>query len=163
MPVTGAMLFLLPDLAEDRLGGLEGLWASEAGSLTYKAAYTLLAFERCAYLPARQDIISDTARWLASNQRADGSFAPWKEHPAASDIYCTAIASLGLLAYPQFTSTMILANALAWIRDSQLPLGIWPFHEIDDGAAWGLLAMVRIQQYLGKDTPHENSAGLSQP
>lgn len=47
IPVTGLAFYLLPQLAsKESLRWLENLWTSEKNSLTYKAAYTLIAFKK---------------------------------------------------------------------------------------------------------------------
>ncbi len=142
IPVSGTLLFLLPDMAtEDRLLALEKLWISEKNSLTYKASYTLMAFKRNHYVPQQAHLVSETMAWLINNQRCDGSFAPWKEHPVASDTYCTAIALLGMLSYPKFADSTIVEKAATWLIETQLPEGIWPYHEIEDGGGWALFAL----------------------
>jgi len=151
IPVTGMMLYLHPELATyDRLYKLENLWESEINSLTYKAAYLLMAFKKCSYKPKQEKIIADTLRWLVKNQRDDGSFSPWKEHPVASDIFCTSVASLGLLQYREFVPVDVFKKALLWIEETHLPQGIWAYHEIEDGASWGLWAMTELSRYLSK-------------
>ncbi|OQX27549.1 MAG: hypothetical protein BWK80_04750 [Desulfobacteraceae bacterium IS3] len=151
IPVTGMMFYILPELAtHDRLYNLENLWESEINSLTYKAAYLLMAFKKCSYKPKRENIIADTLLWLGKNQRDDGSFSPWKEHPVASDIFCTSVSSLGLLQYHEFVPADVFKKALSWIEVTQLPQGIWAYHEIEDGASWGLWAMAELSRYLSK-------------
>lgn len=148
IPVTGTMLYLHTNLASGaRLQALERLWLSERNSLTYKAAYTLMAFSRNSYEPESKDIIKETVSWLASNQRPDGSFAPWKDHPVASDTYCTAIALLGLLSYPELVQEDVSVSAAQWLLDTQLKSGVWPCHEIDDGSAWAAYALFCFRQH----------------
>jgi hypothetical protein len=36
------------------------------------------------------------------------------------------------------------------MKNTQLPSGIWPYHEIEDGASWGLYAMSRVEEFLAK-------------
>lgn len=147
IPVSGMMLYLFPCLAtEERLYALENLWISEQCSLTYKAAYTLMAFRKNSYIPKQKDLIKDTVQWLIDNQREDGSFAPWKLHPVASDTYCTAIALLGMMSYKELIPVDKIKKTAAWLLDTQLPFGIWPCHEIEDGASWALYALSLIQK-----------------
>lgn len=146
IPVSGTLLFLLPHLAtRERLLSLEELWLKERNSLTYKAAYTLMAFSANGYSPSHAGLVQETLAWIVDNQREDGSFAPWKDHPVASDTYCTALALLGLLAYRDFVPAQSIARATKWLLDSQLSSGIWPFHEIEDGAGWALYALARVR------------------
>lgn len=145
IPVAGALLYLLPELATpDTLASLERLWISEKNSLTYKAAYTLMAFRRNAYEPWTEGLIDETVRWLADNQRDDGGFAPWKSHPVDTDVFCTSIALLGLLQYPKKVEPAVFEKGFHWLVSRQLPSGIWRFHEIEDGASWGLYAMTQL-------------------
>ncbi|MEN6460836.1 MAG: hypothetical protein ABFC94_05630 [Syntrophomonas sp.] len=145
IPITGILLYLLPDLADkNSLCLLEKLWQSEKNSLTYKAAYTLMAFKRNIYFPKDNQLIYDTIEWLTRNQREDGGYSPWKEHPVDSDVYCTSLASIGLLQYPKLVEPQIFQKAFNWLLNNQLNNGIWKFHEIEDGASWGLLAMLEI-------------------
>ncbi|GAB6187328.1 prenyltransferase/squalene oxidase repeat-containing protein [Thermopirellula anaerolimosa] len=151
IPVTGMMLYLLPQLATpDVLHGLERLWCAERNTLTYKAAYVLMAMARCSYIPQRTGLIEETMAWLIENQRDDGSFAPWKSHPVASDVFCTSVALLGMAQYPQFVSPEAFQKAGRWLLETQLPTGIWPYHEIEDGASWALWALAHLASHFGK-------------
>jgi hypothetical protein len=147
IPVSGIMLSRLPNMVSmRRLEMLERLWIKEQGSLTYKASYTLMAFKDNNYSPIQRDLITKTIRWIEENQREDGSFGPWKEHPAASDTYCTAIALLGLLTYPEFIERNSIIKASNWLLETQLPSGVWPFHEIEDGGSWALRALAESKR-----------------
>jgi len=153
IPVSGMMLSLLPELATlERLRSLEDLWNSERNSLTYKAAYMLMAFRRASYEPRREGLIADTVAWLLENQRQDGSFAPWRDHPVASDVFCTAVAAIGLTQYPALAGESALGKAMAWLLANQLPQGIWPYHEIEDGTSWGVWALTSISRSLRSHT-----------
>jgi hypothetical protein len=56
IPVTGLALYLLPEIAtEKKLEWLENTWSSELNSLTYKAAYTILAFNKNEYKPKKNN------------------------------------------------------------------------------------------------------------
>ncbi|NIM12543.1 MAG: hypothetical protein GTO45_10555 [Candidatus Aminicenantes bacterium] len=147
IPVTGIMFYLFPILADkSRLQLLEELWQSEKNSLTYKAAYTLMAFKAARYQPRDKNLVSDTLQWLIENQREDGGFSPWKTHPVPSDVYCTSLTVLGFLQYPGSVPTGVLEKSGRWLLDHRLPNGIWPYHEIEDGASWGLYALTRLTQ-----------------
>lgn len=150
IPVTGLAFYLLPELADDRgLRWLEDLWESEKDSLTYKAAYTLMAFKKNSYVPADKELIRQTAEWLASQQEDNGAFAPWKRHPAGTDIYCTAVSCIGLLQYADEFPTLkpVLDKAYEYVCGSQLKNGIWAYHELEDGGGWGLTAMTLIERW----------------
>ena len=94
-------------------------------------------------------MIEETLDWLASQQELDGGFAPWKKHPVGSNIYCTAVSMLGMLKYihlyPQYQQN--LEKAYNYICSTQLPNGLWPYHEIEDGAAWGLRALNLFEEW----------------
>jgi hypothetical protein len=148
IPVTGILIYLFPELADaGRLLLLEELWQSEKNSLTYKAAYTLMAFKAAGYTPKDNNLVGDTVEWLMENQRADGSFAPWKTHPAASDVFCTSVAVLGLLQYNEPVPPETFEKSCDWLLSSRLPSGIWPYHEIEEGASWGLYALTCLLKH----------------
>jgi squalene cyclase len=146
IPVSGLILYLFPEELGNTatLNQLENLWIGEKNSLTYKAGYTLMAFYSNNYLPRNKGLINDTVLWLNSQQREDGSFAPWKEHPVNSDIFCTSIALLGLFCYNSLVSFEIFKKAVQWLIKTQLSSGIWPYHEIEDGASWGLYILSKL-------------------
>ena len=130
IPVSGILFYLFPGLAnKHRLLLLEKLWKSEKNSLTYKAAYTLMAFKAAGYTPGDKILTGDTVRWLMENQRPDGSFAPWKTHPAASDVFCTSVAVLGLLQYKDSVLPETFEKSYDWLLSTRLPNGIWPDSE----------------------------------
>ncbi|MCK9218148.1 MAG: hypothetical protein M0P77_09580 [Firmicutes bacterium] len=145
IPVTGIMFYLLPEICyESDCYLLERLWISEKNSLTYKAAYILMAFKRNEYSPVNKHLIEETVNWIVNNQKVDGGFSPWKEHPIDSDVFCTSIATLGLLQYKEMVSGRVFYQAFEWLSSNQLANGIWKYHEIEDGASWGLYAMVEL-------------------
>ncbi|MCP5103952.1 MAG: terpene cyclase/mutase family protein [bacterium] len=147
IPVTGALFYLLPELADpERLSLLEELWQSEKNSLTYKAAYTLMAFRAAHYSPRRKESIIGTLDWLVENQGVDGGFAPWKSHPAPPDVFCTSVAVSGLLQYKETVPPRVFQKAFHWLLETRLPDGIWPYHEIEDGASWGLYALTQLKK-----------------
>lgn len=150
IPVTGLALYLLPELANSiHLEWLEDTWLSEVNSLTYKAAYTLLAFDTCNYVPKNKELIDNTAFWLASQQEENGGFAPWFNHPVGDNIYCTAIATLGMISADVKKFEANIIKAYKYMQSTQLKSGIWAYHEIEDGASWGLLALTKCESVLG--------------
>lgn len=147
IPVSGTMLWLHHSLAtNERLKALENLWISEENSLTYKASYTLLAFKSNLYSPCNKRLIDSTIEWLLSNQREDGSFAPWKTHPVQSDTYCTSLGLLGLMSYKELVPYKNIKLCANWLINTQLSTGIWPYHEIDDGTGWALFALSEFKK-----------------
>ena len=150
IPVTGLALFMIPELADKHtLEWLENTWLFERNSLTYKAAYTLLAFYQCNATPIRQpDLLHDTVEWLLSQQQNSGGFAPWFDHPAGENVYCTAISMLGIMSEGVGKHSDVIARAYRYLCSTQLKTGIWPYHEIEDGSSWGLFALTQAESYL---------------
>lgn len=145
IPVTGLYFYLFKEVAEEKdLNLLEELWIKEFGGITYKAAYTLMAFKNNNYKPENKELIKDTIQWLIDNQEDDGGFSPWKEHPVDSNIFCTAVATIGLLQYKELVEKEVFNKIYQWLISKQLKNGIWKYHEIEDGASWGLFAMVNL-------------------
>lgn len=152
IPVTGLALYLLPEIANDaHLNWLEKTWLSEMNSLTYKAAYTLLAFNECSYQPINSDIVNQTVYWLASQQEDNGGFAPWLGHPVGANIYCTAVSTLALLEADKVKFNESIIKAYKYMKITQLKSGIWPYHEIEDGASWGLYALTKCEDMIGSN------------
>lgn len=149
IPVTGILFYLFPDIATgEKLCILEALWESEYNSIVYKAGYTMMAYSATGYSPQLVHQIENSCNWLIENQRPDGGFAPWLDHPVDSDVFCTSIATLGLLQYPQFAEKQIFINSYDWLIKNRLKIGIWKYHEIEDGASWGLYALSKLERYL---------------
>ena len=153
IPVTGLLLYMLLRLSTDKdLHWLEKKWQQEQQNdpcLTYKAAFTLMAFGKTNYQPQNEDAILTTVQWLCDQQNDDGGWAPWKGHPVGSDPWCTGVAIAGLLQYPDEISEGVIRKALQWLQDTQLSNGIWPYHYIDDGSGWALHSLVLGYRFLG--------------
>ena len=147
IPVTGLLLYLLPQLSSDEgLKWLENKLYKERELEpypTYKAGFTLMAFSQNNYNPENQDLISETVSWLSGQQNDDRGWGPWKGHPVGSDPWCTGIDMVGLLQYPDTIHKKILLNGLEWLKEKQLPNGLWPYHYIEEGSSWALNALVK--------------------
>ena len=39
-------------------------------------------------------------------------------------------------------------ESLEWLKEKQLPNGLWPYHYIDDGSAWALFALTMGYSFL---------------
>ena len=151
IPVTGLALFLLPELASpENLAWLEDTWYSERNSLTYKAAYTLLAFMKNGYQSKQEKLIAETAEWLVSQQEKSGGFAPWLNHPVGANVYCTSIALLAIISLNNKSFERVINKSYEYLCKTQLKSGIWPYHEIEDGASWGLLALTEAELFMEK-------------
>jgi len=146
VPVTGLLLYLLPQLSSNEdLKWLENRWCQEwkvEPTLTYKAALTLMAFQHNNYHPGNEELIVNTVHWLSGQQNDDGGWGPWKEHPVGSDPWCTGIAMMGLFRYPSKVPKDLLSKGLNWLKEKQLPNGLWPYHYIEEGSIWALCALV---------------------
>lgn len=152
--VTGMMLYFLPQLSfKSHLKWLENEWKKERQNepcLGYKAAFTLMAFWKNSYKPDDKEIIPETIRWLIGQQNEDGGWAPWKGHPVGSDPWCTGICLVSLIQYPEEFPGTALWNGMGWIKEKQLPNGLWPYHYIDDGSAWAQYALTLGYSLLSK-------------
>ncbi|MBO5168925.1 MAG: terpene cyclase/mutase family protein [Phascolarctobacterium sp.] len=150
IPVTGLALYLLPEIAtEENLEWLESTWCSELNSLTYKAAYTILAFNKNKYKPKiNENLIKETADWLSKQQEISGGFAPWLKHPVGENVYCTAVALIALISMKDDYYRETIKRAYDYLCLTQLKSGIWAYHEIEDGASWGLYALTQAEKFL---------------
>lgn len=150
IPVTGLALYLLPEIAtEENLEWLERTWLSELNSLTYKAAYSIMAFISNDYhTRIEKNLIHETAEWIKSQQKDNGGFGPWLNHPVGENVYCTAVSILALITMNDDTYKDTIYKGYKYLCNTQLRSGIWPFHEIEDGASWGLLALTKAELYL---------------
>lgn len=147
IPVSALLFHSFPQTTNSgNLKLLEELWEVEKGSLTYKAGYILMAFYNNDYIPNNSSMINETVHWLLHQQNEDGGFSPWKGHPVDSDVFCTAIACLGLGCYSDLVPSEVFIKARDWLLDNRLESGIWKYHEIEDGASWGLYALSQLQK-----------------
>jgi hypothetical protein len=153
IPITGLMLYLLPQLSSDEyFNWLEREWKKEFQGLpclSYKAAFTLMAFVKNNYHPEDNEIILKTVRWLADQQNNDGGWGPWKDHPVGSDPWCTGICLVSLLHYPDELPQKVLQKALEWLKEKQLPNGLWAYHYLEDGSGWALYALSKGYSFWG--------------
>jgi len=150
IPVTGLALYLIPELvSREHLEWLALTWIGEKNSLTYKAAYTLLALAaNNVYVINRTNLIEETAEWLVSQQEPNGGFAPWLNHPVGPNVFCTSVAAISLASLNNSDYFNCICKAYEYLCKTQLKSGIWPYHEIEDGASWGLYALSVIEKYL---------------
>lgn len=146
IPVTGILLYLIPELrSEEKYNELKKLWESEKNSLTYKAAYFLMAASKKPTL-RKEKIVHDTLLWLLTQQEDNGGFAPWKGHPVGSNVYCTGIAIIALIEYLNIDYDSPIRKAYNFLVNTQITNGLWPYHEIEDGGAWGLRALIEVEK-----------------
>lgn len=152
IPITGFVLTLLPELADNAsLAWLEKEWDKDLHSetrLTYKGAFTLMAFASTGFKPQNPSLITDTIEYLISEQNEDGGFAPWKGHPIGSEPWSTGIDLIGLLSFPELVKPKIIEKTLEWLAKNQLPNGLWPCHYIEEGSSYCYWGAVEALKYL---------------
>jgi len=154
IPITGILFYLLPELSNvDSLRWLESEWRREFGlnpKLTYKSAFTLMAVKRNNSQSIDSQLLNDTLDWLMSQQNEDCGWGYCQGQPVGSTPFCTGVAMMGLLQYPERIEPKVIANGLKWIEKKQLEDGLWPDHYIEEGSAWALYALVEGYKYLEK-------------
>lgn len=152
IPITGTLLFLLPELSDvDSLSWLEYEWERDFNSnpkLTYKGAFTLMAFRSndSKFLDTR--LFNETLNWLTSQQNDDTGWGPCRGHPVGSTPFNTGVAITGLLQYPDKIDQDVIANGLTWVEKKQLDDGLWPDHYIEEGSAWALYSLTEGYKFL---------------
>jgi hypothetical protein len=152
IPITGTLLYLLPELSDvKRLNWLEHEWEREFDinpRLTYKGAFTLMAFKSSdAQFPDTR-LFHETLDWLTSQQNEDYGWGACRGHPVGSTPFSTGVAITGLLQYPENIDRNVIANGLTWIEKNQLEEGLWPDHYIEEGSAWALYALTEGYKFL---------------
>ncbi len=152
IPITGNLLYLLPELAEkDSLRWLETEWKREFGlnpKLTYKSAFTLMASKSNGYQFNDIQLFNETLDWLISQQNEDYGWGYCQGQPVGSTPFCTGVALIGLLQYPDRIDPNVIANGLKWIEKNQLEEGLWPDHYIEEGSAWTFYALTEGYKFL---------------
>jgi len=145
IPITSQVLLLVPELRSiSEFKWLFNEWDKDINStfnLNYKGAWYLL-------LMSSQHISNDfesfqikqTENYLIREQRDNGSWGPWKSHPAPSCPFITGICCLALSRSYQITHNIeipdCLQKSIHWFNDTQLENGLFPTHYIEEGSAW---------------------------
>ncbi len=152
IPTTGLLLYLLPELSNDKsFSWLEQEWHKDCAinpKLTYKGAFCLMALNSTNRQFTDKNLFENTLKWLASEQNDDFGWGPWRGHPVGSSPFCTGVALVGLLQFPDLVDRQVIVNGLEWIRKKQLPNGLWPDHYIEEGSAWCLYALTEGYRFL---------------
>jgi len=147
IPLTSMLLCFLPQLSTDnRLKWLENKWHQEQKmhpNLTYKVALTIMAFYRNKYKPGNDHLINKSVALLCEQQNDDGGWGPWKGHPVGSDPWCTGICLATMAQYPEEVSSDVIMKGMVWLKEKQLPDGMWPYHYIEDGSSWALYGLIK--------------------
>lgn len=148
IPTTALISIFVPEVvkAEDR-DWLTKEWQRDFESpvrLLYKAGFFLLAMAQ----RQENDLVVRTISHLAQDQNDDGGFGPWKGHPIGSDPWSTGVVLWGLSKWIDHIDAMVIEKALAWLRNTQLPSGYWPYHYLDDGTSLALIGAVSAMKAL---------------
>ncbi len=151
IPITGVLLYLLPELAtENSVRWLRDAWTRDLALepvLSYKAAYVLMALSKHS-VDQEDSLIEETVQQLQNEQNTDGGWGPWKNQPVGSSAEYSGIALTGLLQYPNLVNSKVIERAVNWLQENQLPSGLWPAHYIEEGSSWALLGLVKSLNYL---------------
>lgn len=156
VPVTGAIIWLVPEARSSQsYRWLLNEWTREwdktgnEPSLTYKGAFTLLAFQHYDADDTILPVLRDTAVWLAGQQDPSGGFGPWKGHPigvlpSITGLCCEALSSQRLVN--TFRETLV--KAARHLIATQIANGLWPDHYIDVGSAYAMHALHAVASVL---------------
>ena len=152
IPITGILLCLLPELSnKDSLTWLENEWKKEYSlnpKFTYKSAFTLMTLKSNDHQFIDSSLLKNTIDWLTSQQNEDYGWGPCKGQPIGSTPFCTGVAMIGLLQYPNNIDQNVISNGLNWIENNQLENGLWPDHYIEEGSIWSLYALTEGYKLL---------------
>ena len=140
IPITATVRLLVQPLSDDHSAAwLEGALSRELGGLpilSYKAAWYLLA---CDGSPS-DTLVNRTVQHLITDQRDDGAWGPWKDHPAPDCCFSTGIAMWALARCGKGPDVLkCLRSAVNWCENHRLPNGLYPTHFIEEGTAWLLV------------------------
>lgn len=145
IPITSQILFTIPELRNaSAISWLEKEWMKDLNSqtnLNYKGAWYLLIYTSLSRdFNLSENLAKNTISYLLGQQRSDGGWGPWKEHPAPSDTFITGISTAALAeAYLINRSLKIkeaLGRSICWFLNNQLENGLFPTHYIEEGSAW---------------------------
>jgi squalene cyclase len=148
IPITALISSLVPAaFKSEDLNWLQNEWARDFSGpvmLSYKAGFFLLAMAQ----RQENDLVVRTISHLAQDQNDDGGFGPWKGHPIGSDPWSTGVVLWGLSKWIDHIDAIVIEKALAWLRNTQLPSGYWPYHYLDDGTSLALIGAVAAMKAL---------------
>ena len=146
IPITAQILYFLTEVFPnpEPVLWLEKEWEKDLNApinLNYKAAWYLLAYIKYQNkIKLSAELFTATLAYLIAEQRPDGSWGPWRDHPAPSDYFITGISMAALaISYPLIKEKKIvssLKNGIQWIKNNQLENGLFPTHYIEEGSAW---------------------------
>lgn len=152
IPTTGLLLYLLPELANDKaLNWISNEWRKDLAAdvkLTYKGGFTLMALAKHRGRFQDNELVNNTFDYLKNEQNDDGGFGPWKNHPIGSDPWSTGITLVGLTSWPEYADKEVIERAVQWLCDTQLESGLWAYHFIDEGSAYAYWGLKEAAKYL---------------
>lgn len=146
IPITAQVLYFLSILFSnsEAVVWFENEWKKDFNSpinLNYKAAWYLLAYNKVHdKINLSSELFASTIEYLINEQRIDGSWGPWRNHPAPGDCFITGICMAALsLSFPIIKEKKIipsLISGIRWVKSIQLENGLFPTHYIEEGSAW---------------------------
>jgi len=153
--MTALVAYLLPALADEHaLNWLREAWDRDLASpvhLSYKGAWYLLG-DSAGIFPAADALRARTVTFLLNDQRPDGGWGPWRDHPAATDCFSTGLA-LWALAQEPLTDRIAVAltRGARWCEDHCRADGLYPTHFIEEGSGWILVGQSFALNSLASD------------
>jgi hypothetical protein len=145
IPMTATVLWLLPALRDERsVGWLREAWSRDLASpvrLSYKGAWYLLGDRvENARPESEKKLRGETVEFLLEDQRQDGGWGPWRDHPAPTDCFATGLAMYAL-AKESMDSRIgaSLKRGLEWCKSHRRTDGLFATHFIEEGSGWVLL------------------------
>lgn len=145
IPITSQIQYLILELRNiSVISWLENEWSKDLNSqinLNYKGAWFLLVYCRLyKEFKLSSILFQKTSNYLLNEQREDGGWGPWKNHPAPTDTFITGICTAALAEAFLINRTPNIEKALkksiSWFLNNQLENGLFPTHYIEEGSAW---------------------------
>ncbi len=146
IPITAQIIYFLPQSQPFAQSScwLEEQWRKDLQApvnLNYKGAWYLLAFCKLhEFANLSYQLFNKTVDYLIREQRNNGGWGPWRNHPAPEECFITGICMAALaLSYTISRNKRIrsaLEKGIRWIRQAQLGNGLFPTHYIEEGSAW---------------------------
>jgi len=138
IPITSTVRILVPSLRDERSATwLNNQWLKDINRpqcLSYKAAWFLLAQDKQEENSA---LFERTLYHLLADQRDDGGWGPWRNHPAPTDCFSTGIAMWAIASTSNGKkSNEALKHAIHWCESHRIDNGLFATHFIEEGSAW---------------------------
>lgn len=138
IPITSTIRLLVPSLRDERSATwLNNQWLKDVNNLqclSYKAAWFLLAQDK---QEGNSSLFERTLNHLLADQRDDGVWGPWRNHPAPTDCFSTGIAMWAIASVSNSRqSDEALKRAIHWCESNRLDNGLFATHFIEEGSAW---------------------------